>query len=74
MRRILGPSKCTKIRHPAADNAGDVMSYLYGLEFLRPANPVILLVPSWGLIDSMLLEGNAPSDIARRSAALDRGD
>lgn len=65
MRRILGPFKCTKIRHPAADNAGDVMSYLYGLEFLRPANPVILVVPSWGLIDSMLLEGNAPGDIAR---------
>lgn len=65
MRRILGPFNCTKIRHPAADNAGDVMSYLYGLDFLRPANPIILVVPSWGWLDSLLLEGNTPTDVAR---------
>lgn len=65
MRGIHGPFKCKKIQHPAAENARDVMSFLYGEENLISPTPFILVVPSWGFIDSMLLEGRTPGDIAR---------
>ncbi len=66
MHRSLGPFKSIKIRHPAAANIASVMSCLYGHEHTLSKEPTILVVPSWGNIDSLLVDGVNEAEIVSK--------